>query len=46
MESIRSNKQTRIRKINKIIIHILYSGQIGNRKYWSYVNIIEVIMPV
>ena len=34
-------KETEIRNSNRIIFHRLYSGQIGNRKYWNYVNNIE-----
>ena len=38
-------KETGIRNRNRNIIHITYSGQIGDRKYWNYVNNIEVICP-
>ena len=39
-------KETGIRNRNRIIFHIPYSGKLGDRKYWNYVNNIEVTMSV
>ena len=38
MKSIRSNEEMEIRKRIRILFRIPYSAQIGNRKYWNYVN--------
>ena len=46
MASFRSNKETGIRNRNIILFNISYSGQIGNRRYWNYINSTEVSMSL